>query len=44
LLHTARLLCVEGHLQSVDGVVHVLGRTFQEIELAGTAPPSHDFH
>ncbi len=44
VLHTARLLCVEGPLQSVDGVIHVLGRAFEEISLAGTAPPSHDFH
>jgi len=44
LLHTARLLRVEGPLQSVDGVIHVLGRAFEEITLAGAAPPSHDFH
>ena len=44
LLHTARVLCIGGPVQSVDGVVHVLGRTFEELALAGTAPPSHDFH
>jgi error-prone DNA polymerase len=44
LLHTARMLRVEGPLQSVDGVIHVLGRLFEEITLAGAAPPSHDFH
>jgi error-prone DNA polymerase len=44
LLHTARLLRVDGPLQSVDGVIHVLGREFEELPLAGTAPPSHDFH
>jgi error-prone DNA polymerase len=44
LLHTARLLRVEGPVQSVDGVIHVLGRVFEEITLAGAAPPSHDFH
>jgi error-prone DNA polymerase len=44
VLHTARLLCVEGPLESVDGVIHVLGRAFEEITLAGPAPPSHDFH
>jgi len=44
LLHTARLLQVEGPLQSVDGVIHVLGRGFEEISLAGPPPPSHDFH
>ena len=44
LLHTARMLRVEGPLQSVDGVIHVLGRVFEEITLAGAAPPSHDFH
>lgn len=44
LLHTARVLRVEGPVQSVDGVVHVLGRVFEEIALAGAAPPSHDFH
>ncbi len=44
LLHTARMLRVEGPLQNVDGVLHVLGRAFEELTLAGTAPPSHDFH
>ena len=44
LLHTARVLRVEGPLQSVDGVIHVLGRAFAEVTLAGAAPPSHDFH
>ncbi len=44
LLHTARMLRVEGLLQNVDGVIHVLGCGFEEITLAGTAPPSHDFH
>jgi error-prone DNA polymerase len=45
LLHTARLLSVEGPLQSVDGVMHVLGRSFEEMTLLGGAPPpSHDFH
>jgi error-prone DNA polymerase len=44
LLHTARLLRVEGPVQSVDGVIHVLGRVFEEITLAGAPPPSHDFH
>jgi error-prone DNA polymerase len=45
LLHTAQLLQVEGPLQSVDGVVHVLGRSFEEMTLLGGAPPpSHDFH
>ncbi|MCC6850391.1 MAG: error-prone DNA polymerase [Deltaproteobacteria bacterium] len=44
LLHAVRMLCVEGPVQSVDGVVHVLGRAFEEVALAGTAPPSHDFY
>jgi error-prone DNA polymerase len=45
LLHTARLLQVEGPLQGVDGVVHVLGRSFEEVTVFGGAPPpSHDFH
>ena len=44
LLHTTRLLRVEGPLQNVDGVIHVLGCTFESIELVGQAPPSHDFH
>ena len=45
LLHTVRLLSVEGPLQSVDGVMHVLGRSFEEMTLLGGAPPpSHDFH
>ena len=44
LLHTARMLRVGGELQSVDGVIHVLGCAFEELALPGTAPPSHDFH
>ena len=44
LLHTCRLLLVEGPIQSVDGVIHVQGVAFEEMMLAGTAPPSHDFH
>jgi error-prone DNA polymerase len=44
LLHTCRLLLVEGPLQSVDGVIHVQGRTFEEMTLASAIPPSHDFH
>jgi error-prone DNA polymerase len=44
LLHTARLLVVEGPIQSIDGVVHVQGVFFEELALSGTAPPSHDFH
>jgi len=44
LLHTCRLLLVEGPIQSVDGVIHVQGVAFEEMMLAGTAPPSHGFH
>jgi len=45
LLHTARLLRVEGPIQHADGVIHVLGRAFEEMTLlAGAPPPSHDFH
>ncbi|MCC6764764.1 MAG: error-prone DNA polymerase [Deltaproteobacteria bacterium] len=44
VLHTARLLRVEGLLQSVDGVVHVLGRAVVQIEIEGQVPPSHGFH
>jgi error-prone DNA polymerase len=44
LLHTCRLLLVEGPMQNVDGVVHVQGISFEEMTLAGAAPPSHDFH
>ena len=44
LLHTCRLLLVEGPLQNVDGVIHVQGLAFEEMAIAGAAPPSHDFH
>lgn len=44
LLHTSRLLLVEGALQNIEGVVHVRGQRFEELALSGTAPPSHDFH
>jgi error-prone DNA polymerase len=44
LLHTCRLLLVEGPLQNVDDVIHVQGFSFEELLLAGAAPPSHDFH
>ena len=44
LLHTARLLVVEGPVQNVDDVIHVQGRRFRALPLPGDAPPSHDFH
>ncbi len=44
LLHTCRILLVEGPIQSVDGVVHIQGMEFEELALTGPAPPSHDFH
>jgi error-prone DNA polymerase len=44
LLHTCRLLLVEGSLQKVDGVIHVHGKVFEEMELSAATPPSHDFH
>jgi error-prone DNA polymerase len=44
LLHTTRMLVVEGPVQNVDGVIHVQGRHFRELPLAGAPPPSHDFH
>jgi error-prone DNA polymerase len=44
LLHTAAILLVEGPVQSIDGVIHVRGRRFEEIPLATAIPPSHDFH
>jgi error-prone DNA polymerase len=44
LLHTCGLLLVEGPLQKVDGVTHVRGQRFEELVVAGSAPPSHDFH
>ena len=44
VLHTCRLLLVEGALQHVDGVLHVQGVSFEELPLTGAAPPSHDFH
>ncbi len=44
LLHTSPMLVVEGPVQSVDGVIHVQGRRFHALSLAGETPPSHDFH
>jgi error-prone DNA polymerase len=44
IVHHARLLVVEGPVQSVDGVIHVQGQRFSELPLQGEAPPSHDFH
>ncbi len=44
LLHTCGLLVVEGPVQQVEGVIHVKGERFREIALAGSPPPSHDFH
>jgi len=44
LLHTAPILLVEGKVQNVDGVIHVRGRRFESISIAGPTPPSHDFH
>jgi error-prone DNA polymerase len=44
LLHTCRVLFVEGRMQNVDGVMHIQGASFEEMALAGSAPPSHDFH
>ena len=43
LFHTGRLLLVEGPVQKVDGVIHVKGVCFREIQLPGATPPSHDF-
>jgi error-prone DNA polymerase len=44
LLHTCRLLLVEGALQNVDGVIHVHGTVFEDMEGSTATPPSHDFH
>jgi error-prone DNA polymerase len=44
LLHTARMIVVEGPVQNVDGVIHVQGRRFHDLPLQGDPPPSHDFH
>jgi error-prone DNA polymerase len=44
LLHRAQMLIVEGPLQKHEGVIHVLGRRFTELKLAGSMPKSHDFH
>jgi error-prone DNA polymerase len=43
LLHTARLLLLEGTIEKVDGVTHVRGRGFRELPLSSAMPPSHDF-
>jgi error-prone DNA polymerase len=44
LLHRAQMLIVEGPLQKHEGVIHVLGRRFNELKLDGAMPKSHDFH
>jgi error-prone DNA polymerase len=44
LLHTCRILLVGGPVQNVENVIHVQGVVFEELTLAGAAPPSHDFH
>jgi error-prone DNA polymerase len=43
LLHRAQMLIVEGPLQKHEGVIHVLGRRFTGLKLAGAMPKSHDF-
>ncbi len=44
-IQTAGLLLVEGPVQKQEGVIHVRGRQFTEIDLDPNAalPPSHDF-
>ena len=37
-------LLIEGKIQNVDGVIHVLARQFSRLEPRGAAVPSHDFH
>ncbi|HEX4209433.1 MAG TPA: OB-fold nucleic acid binding domain-containing protein, partial [Candidatus Binataceae bacterium] len=44
LLHRATVLIVEGPLQKQQGVIHVRGRKFRELKLAGAVTRSHDFH
>jgi len=44
LLQTTQLLVVEGPVQHVDNVIHVRGRRFHALPVAGEPPPSHDFH
>ena len=43
VLHRAQILMVEGPLQKQDGVIHIRGRRFTEVKMAGAMPPSHDF-
>ena len=43
LLHRATVLIVEGPLQKQQGVIHVRGRRFRELNLRGAVTPSHDF-
>jgi error-prone DNA polymerase len=37
-------LLVEGKLQNVDGVIHLLARNVETLEAHSAVPPSHDFH
>jgi error-prone DNA polymerase len=44
LLQNAGILLVEGPLQKQDGVIHVRGQRFRQLDLpAQHLPPSHDF-
>jgi error-prone DNA polymerase len=39
VLHRASLLMVEGPLQKQQGVIHIRGRRFRELQLRGVVPP-----
>jgi error-prone DNA polymerase len=43
-LVTAPYLLIEGKVQNVDGVIHVLARRIEALGINATAAPSHDFH
>jgi error-prone DNA polymerase len=43
ILHRATVLVVEGPLQKQQGVIHVRGRRFRELNLRAALTPSHDF-
>ena len=41
---TEQWLLIEGKIQNVEGVIHVLAKRFERLEPAAPASPSHDFH
>jgi error-prone DNA polymerase len=43
VLHTSAVLCIEGPLQNVDGVIHVRAQHLEAVPLRATLPGSHNY-